>query len=91
MKGFQQGGKGMYIREYNSSAGRIHTDQPGFVIHILYEWLVIFISYFYLSEHAFLFFVKKSSFPGVFIHTHNPVFLLIIHIFFKYRPMAAVP
>lgn len=84
----------MYIRECNRSIKNIHTDQPGFVIHILYEWLVIFISYFLenpvLSDNN-----NNSFFPHISVHIHNrmiPHFHLYI---FRYphsvRPALNIP
>lgn len=35
----------MYIRECNCCAKCVHIDKPCFFIHILYGWLVIFISF----------------------------------------------
>lgn len=53
MKDFQQGGAGMNILACNSSLESVYIDQPyfiehpGSVIHILYGWLVIFISFLF--------------------------------------------
>ena len=75
----------MYFLESDNSRKRIHTDQPGFIIPIIYEWLVIFISSFYFPEHTFLRFVKRSLFSDLLIHTHRPVFLNYNSYIFKFR------
>ncbi len=71
----------MNLREYNTCVIRIHIEHSCFVIHILYGWLVVFISYFRFIEAVFSHINNNSFFPSIFTHTHNrnfPYFYLYI-------------
>ena len=65
----------MNIREYNRSIISSHIERPCFVIHILFEWLVVFISYFRFFEDVFSHinnnFSNNSFFLSIVTHTHN--------------------
>ncbi len=70
----------MNIQECNSSADCLYIDKPCFIIHILYGWLVIFIS-FLIDNFLFKLIHILPFLLYSFKHSYLQILTIFIDIF----------